>query len=299
MPTNINGKHRYVDLDTGEYFETDGGTYYSDKDKENSKHAKAAEYRNKLRRNQEKRQGGFVLIRRTKWKKKVKPQTLGRLAYLSVYSEYDTGHLMMSERTPMYFDDLQNILKISKRATYDFLDNAQESRLLAVNENGEFILANRFVKGETKFKKIIRLYIEPVKSLYENMIQDKHSIRYFGYIIQLVPYINKEWNVICHNPEERNPHKLKPMNREEICSLLNFDPTNSGRLTRILRQMKFRGYDLFENECREQRFCNFIKDSESNGWRMIVNPNILFMGTDPTKIEGYLQFFPNKPQNRN
>lgn len=116
-------------------------------------------------------------------------------------------------------------------------------------------------------------------------------------MIQLVPWINKQWNVVCHNPEERNPHKLEPMSIEEICSLLNFSPSNSGRLTKILRQMEFIAYDLFENEQRVQRFCNFVKDSESNKWRMIVNPNILFMGDDPTKIEGYLQFFPNKERN--
>lgn len=294
MPQNINGKHRYIDQETGECFETDGGTFYSNEDKEKAKHAKEAQYYKGLRRSQTDKQGGFVLMERTRLKKKVSPQTLGRLAYLSVYSEYNTGRLMMTERTLMKPDDLKDVLEISKCAVYDFLKESQEAVLLTVKGNGEMILSDCFIKGRSKLQKQIRLYIDPVKSLYQNMIQREQNIRYFGYIIQLVPYINKEWNVICHNPDERNPHELELLNIEEICSLLNFNPTNSGRLTRVLKRITFIGYDLFENQCREQKLCNFIKDSESNEWRMIINPNILFMGTDPTKIEGYLQFFPNK-----
>lgn len=294
MPQNINGKHRYIDHDTGEYFETDGGTFYTNEDKEKAKLAKEAQYYKGLRRSQTDKQGGFVLMKRTRLKKKVSPQTLGRLAYLSVYSEYDTGRLMMTERTIMKSENLKDVLRISQRAVYDFLKESQESALLTVKENGELILSDYFIKGRSRFQKQIRLYINSVKSLYEKMIQSEQNIRYFGYIIQLVPYINKEWNVICRNSNERNPHKLEPMNIEEICSLLNFNPTNSGRLTRVLKKITFIGYDLFENERKEQKLCNFIKDSESNEWRMIINPNILFMGTDSTKIDGYLQFFPNK-----
>lgn len=294
MPQNINGKHCYIDQATGEYFETDGGTFYSNEDKEKAKRAKEALYHKELRRSQAGKQGGFVLMKRTRLNNKISPQILGRLAYLSVYSEYDTGRLMLSERTIMKSEDSKEILGISQRNVYDFLKECQESALLTLKENGEMILSDYFIKGRSKFQKQIRLYIDPVKSLYQKMIQSEQNIRYFGYIIQLVPYINKEWNVICCNPNERSPHKLEPMNIEEICSLLNFNPTNSGRLTRVLKKITFIGYDLFENERREQKLCNFIKDSESNEWRIIINPNVLFMGTDPTKIEGYLQFFPNK-----
>lgn len=295
MPQNINGKHCYIDQATGEYFETDGGTFYSNEDKEKAKRAKEAQYHKELRRNHSEKQGGFVLMRKTDIKKKVSPQTLGRLAYLSIYLEYDTGRLMVNERKTMKTDDLKDTLRISKRAVYDFLKESQESNLLTVDENGDLILSDYFIRGRSKFRKQIRLYVGSIKSLYEKMVKSNQNIRYFGYVIQLVPYINNEWNVICRNPYERNPHKLELISIEEICSLLNFNPTNSGRLTRILKQITFIGYDLFENERREQKLCNFIKDSESNEWRMIINPNILFMGTDPTKVEGYLQFFPNKP----
>lgn len=295
MGIYINGKHCYIDLDTGEYLETDGGVFHSNKDMQNIKRAKERERRKKLRRNLNDEYGGFVLIRKAGYK--ITPQTLGRLAYLSVYTEYKTGCLMKSQRLPMKFDDIKNVLKISKQATYNFLNEVQKENLLSVNEQGEYVLSNYFIKGQTKFRKKIRLFIDPAKSLYEKLINDKLSIKYFGYVIKLLPYINKEWNVVCHNPEEKNPYRLEPMTIEEICSLLKFNSTNNGRLTRILRNIKFIAYDPFENKRVEQRLCNFIKDLNSNTWRMIINPNILFMGVDPTKIEGYLQFFPSKTSN--
>ena len=297
---------QYNDPVTGKQKKINRGTIlYTEQDQKMKELKKEAKHRRFLRRDNEKRLGGFVSMRSVPLKKKINPQTLGRLAYLSVYLGYDTDRLMLSERQPMYRQDLPDVLRLPASTTNDFIHDATASGILVVDECGQLFMDETFFKGRTKRKKKIHLFIDSIKSLYnrmmgENRIEGKRkgknqNVRYFGYIIALIPFINKEWNVVCHNPEERDIHKLDCMSIGEICQLLKVNAGASNRIVNVLTHISFVVNGEDGKPQQEQALCNFIKDIVTNKYRLIINPDLLFMGSNPEQVKSYGQFFPVKP----
>ena len=96
----------------------------------------------------------------------------------------------------------------------------------------------------------------------------------FGYIIQLVPLINFEWNVVCENPEETDRQLIQPLSFKGVCEKLGYDYENHDRLKKALTK------PIFIWEHRKQALCAFITVNTDIGKQttMVVNPHILFAG---------------------
>jgi hypothetical protein len=288
-----------VNCDTGETEEIEDVSRIITKQQEFAiaAHKEAKANKEHCKRNSNKL-GGFVFMRTLNPKKKISAQTLGRLAYLSVYMDYDNNRLMRGYK-PIYKQELSKLLKIPQSTVNDFLKETQASEYLRIDEYGYIYLSDFFFKGKSKIRKKIQLFIDPIKSLYDRITIENQksgrksrnqSIKHFGYVIQLVPHVNKEWNIICHNPDERDIIKVLPMSIYEICHLLKVSPSHSDKLVNSLMSISF----IAKQSGGEQALCNFIKDRASGKYRMIINPDVLYMGVHSTEVKGYAQFFPVK-----
>ena len=265
-----------------------GGTFFTAEDQRAKKIRKEAEAKRRQRRDLTNGYGGFVLMRKVPLNKNISPQTLGRLTYLAVYLTYeDDNRLMLTERQPMFRQDLPQVLGLPERTVDRFVKEAKNAGVLIVDKYGQlFMDDNIFFRGKTKRRKKMRLYRKPIQQLYQKM--SRNYDHYFGYVIALVPYINKEWNYVCRsreNAEEKDLHKLDCMSIQDICKLLDFDPTHSSRLIDKLKSIKF----VWDGQ--EQALCNFIKEIGSKEYNMIINPDILYMGSKPEQVKVLGKYF--------
>lgn len=281
-----------TDNKTGEKLNAkNGGIFITTEDHKAKKLRKEAEAKRRQRRDLTNGYGGFVLMRKVPLDKNISPQTLGRLTYLAVYLTYeDDNRLMLTERQPMFRQDLPQVLGLPERTVDRFVKEAKNAGILIVDKYGQlFMDDSTFFRGKTKRRKKMRLYRKPIQQLYQKM--SRSYDHYFGYVIALVPYINKEWNYVCRsrdNAEERDLHKLDCMSIGDICELLDFDPTHSSRLIDKLKSIKF----VWDGQ--EQALCNFIKEIGSKEYNMIINPDILYMGNKPEQVKVLGKYFPVK-----
>lgn len=200
------------------------------------------------------------------------PATVGRLAYLSTYLEQDTQLLLYEDR-PMLKSDLQTILNVSRPTANKFYNECIAAGVLEDHgKDGLYLISNLFFKGKTSNKERTKLFRVTTQQLYKRLPQKNHEL--FGYIIQLVPWINFEWNIVCENPEETNKNSIEPMSFRDICKKLGYDPEHPGRLKEALTK------PVFVWEHCKQPLCGFFSMNDQDGRKsmMVINPHILFAG---------------------
>lgn len=259
-----------------------------EKRRKNAERAREAEKFNSEVQNISKEHGGFTWLRTDYFLNELKPQTVGRLAYLSTFLDFENQLLLKLNNQPMLKGDLAEVLGVTKRTTQDFYKELTEEKILIDKGKDGLYLSKIFWRGRTTDKKKIRLYRSTIRELYGKMSIKGH--RFFGYVIQLIPYFNREWNVICSNPEETDMMKIDFLSIGEICKLLNFNKSNSDRLKAALTG------NYFVWNGSKQSICAILK-VQSCGTHfetIIVNPHLIFAGTDYKKVESKGIFFPVK-----
>lgn len=270
-----------------------GATIYTAEEKENFKRMKENEsFREQIHIDSH-NHGGFTFLKKVNdAMEKMKPETVGRLVYLSTYLDFGSKQLMAEANRPMKKSDLQYFLKIGETKVRHFCDECISHGLLTIDENKLLYLDDIFFKGKSSQKENIKLYCKTIRDLYKRMPARHH--RYFGYIIQLLPYISIEWNVICKNPEEKDSKKVCLLTVKEMCELLNYSTNQSCRFQNAITHC------MFEWDGRLTSMCGTVSTSFQDGDKvgLIVNPHLVFYGTDFKKVEGIGIFFtPHEKEN--
>lgn len=207
----------------------------------------------------------------------IKAETMARLVYLSTYLSFDNNKLMRTERTPMSLDDLESVLMLSASTLYRFLKEVLGTYLLLDEEGGLYFSDIYFYRGElgkiTTHPEYQKIYIDAVQHVYRKSSAPAH--RYLGYIYQMIPFINFEYNVICHNPHTTILEDIEPMTVDEFCNAIRYSTKQRLRLIRNYANITFpvRG--------REERFCSFVFDGQDiSTAKIFVNPRILHRGSN-------------------
>lgn len=231
--------------------------------------------------------GGFTFMKTNEYLiESMQPETVGRLAFLSTYMPYGEQTLVDDEtNTIITKSDLPYILHLSRPVINNFYDQCVSAGIMEDKGKQGLILKGVFFKGKSTDKSRIKLYINTIRQLYKRLPKKNH--KYFGYIIQLVPWINYEWNIVCHNPQETDCKLAKPMMLKEICSLLNYNAIHSYRLKEALTGI------WFEWNNTKQALCAIVNVNTEDGRQqgLIVNPHLVFAGTNFKKVEGFGMFF--------
>lgn len=269
-----------------------GATIYTAEEKENFKRMKENESIKEQIHIDSHNHGGFTFLRTVNnVMEKMKPETVGRLVYLSTYLDFDNNQLMAEPKKPMKKNDLQYFLGIGETKVRHFCDECIEHGLLSIDDNKFLYLDDIFFKGKSFDKSRIKLYCKTIQALFKQMPARHH--KYFGYVIQLVPWINYEWNIICKNPDERDQNKVIPWTMKEICQFANYDDRHTKRFKEAILKC------CFEWKGNSVSMCGLMlagtKDEIVDG--LVVNPHLIFYGTDFKKVEGIGIFF--TPHERN
>jgi len=200
------------------------------------------------------------------------PATVGRLAYLSTYRAYE-DQLLVYDDEPMLKSDLSIVLKLSRPSTNKFYNDCISAGLLEDRgKDGLYLITDLFFKGYSKDRERTKLFRTTIQQIYKKLPVKNHE--YLGYIAQLVPWVNFEWNIVCENPQETDKDKIISLSFRDICKKLGYDENNSDRLKKALTR------PIFVWNHSKQALCGFMVANTEYGRQssMVVNPHILFAG---------------------
>lgn len=263
-----------------------GATVYTVEEKENYKKIREIESMREYIHIDSANHGGFTFLKTNNdILKSMKPETVGRLVYLSTYLDFDTQQLMVEPYVPMKKKDLQYFLNIGETKVKHFCNECSSYGVMRIDDKKHLYLNDIFFKGKSTSKERIKIYCKTIRELYRHLPPKHH--KYFGYIIQLVPWINYEWNIICKNPLEYDYKKIIPLSVKEICGFIGYNEKNSYRFKEAITKC------FFEWGGQPAAMCGTITTDVGNGMRegLVVNPHLIFHGTDLKKVEGIAIFF--------
>jgi hypothetical protein len=109
--------------------------------------------------------------------------------------------------------------------------------------------------------------------------------KYLGYVFMMIPFVNNEWNIICHNPSEIDCDNIKPMSLGEFCDAVGYDRKNAYRMIENFRNITFDWHG------KQQRFCTFVYEDDGADMRIFCNPNIFYTGKHFEQVEILGAFF--------
>ena len=226
--------------------------------------------------------GGFYFVLSGEQFKEISPASVARLIYLNTYARYEDNQLMLTERTSMKSADLIDVLSLSKAQTYRFRDEVQ-GRYLYENDSGLYFTDwNVFKRGKLRVQNsgswYQKIYVENVRKLYH--ATDGKNHKHLGYLFQMLPFVNVEFNMLCHNPTETDLDAVEPMTLLQFCEAIGYDFKNVKRLLWIYKEL------TFDVHGRQERFCSIIGNGLDLGASIIyVNPNIIYSGTNFDRVQ--------------
>ena len=297
MPRIIND-HADVICKNGAAFSIDPGTIlYSAEDREMAKQRYQTTINNEELKRYTRLHGGFSMLRTDKdYLNSLSPATAGRLVYLSTHIDYnnDPKKCCVSKlvviknkiKYPIKKSDLNDILRLKKTATQAFFNECSKAGFIEDHGSEGLLLIGPFYKGGgRKSDKKAKLYCNTIQDLYGKL--DSKGHKYFGYVAKLIPYINKEWNYVCKNPEEQDIRKIHPFNMKEICSELDLSEKHTNRLKEAWNRA------IFDYGGYKQSLCAFVSSNTNYGTQtsIIVNPHLIYSGTNYQNVIGFEPFF--------
>ena len=198
---------------------------------------------------------------------------------LSTYLKIDSNKFMYTQRRPVKRPEMMDILKISPSTATRFL--RETSDYITETEDGIIMNdASSIVRGGIKGKQHVKFYVDGVRRLYS--FADKKDHGRIGCLFKLLPFVNIEWNLLCY-PEytmERDADKIELLSLREFCGLICFDVNHVSTLLDSYRSIRFKVGE------RMERFCSITFDGiDRNNAKIIINPHILYNGSDYTKVE--------------
>lgn len=285
-----NGELKAVDTETGEILDTTvvtlpvGSIAYTPQQQRHYKERKAKEQLIEIWRTEGEK---FVFANTQNDLQQLKPETVGRLIFLSTFLSYDDNVLYQTQKTPLSIKTLMQVLKLSKATFSRFCKEVMGKYLFICKDKKskeERIILNKqaFIRGSLLKYKFCeswqKLFIFPIRELYEILPTVKH--RYLGYIFKMIPYINIEYNILCLNPYETDLEKIEPISFDDFCIFNGYTINQRKRLLSIYSNI------VFEIREHKEHFCMFVTSlNEKDSEKIFVNPNIIYRGTQKEKVE--------------
>ena len=218
----------------------------------------------------------------------ISPANVTRMIYLSTFLGYD-GSLVHSNGKPIQYADLAGLLGISDRAFRDFWKEMTAAGVFREKNGAVLVDKDRFRRGRLKDKDVgalaakgqflTRLYTNGVRQLYESATPRSHKT--LSYMFQILPFVNREHNIVCHNPLETDVDKINRMTLGEFCDLMGYDRDNATRLSKALFE------PTFTVKGQEQHAMRYVLATslKREEYRMFINPNVYYAGSDWKQVE--------------
>ncbi len=289
------GKTLAVQRSTGEIVDTifltvPEGTYFKTPEQQKADQRRNEGLRKKLEQDEAKRAknqtlgklGRFFFVVCDSFQD-LSDATVARLVFLAAHLGYDGGKLKKTQRTPLYRKDLPALLSLSQSSVDRLMKEAksyiEEGTDGCLEMTGDVFIRGSLPKGE--YKMVQRLYTDAVKQLYRETPVNKHHI--LGKIFKLLLFINREFNILCWNPDEICLRYVEPLTVSDFCELTKSNRKKYWRLKKDIEKL------AFEMDGRQERFCSFVSP-EAGRAMVVINPKIMYNGSNYQYVESLGQF---------
>lgn len=282
--TDENGNQYAINHETGEAFPVhnapiiDGSIIFTPEQQAEYRERKERKHKSAMRRKASNEGGRFYFLPGQTDFNDLSPATAARLIFLATYTSYNDNRLMVSQRKPIVRKELPGLLKVSK-TTADRFWTEVSPRYLREDEDG-LLLTNSdiFIKGTIqKRQSYQKMFIDGIRHLYCSVPASKHKA--LGYVFQMLPFINYEWNVLCYNPDETDLDNIHFMRVDDFREAIGYDKSNISRLLKTYYDIKF------PVDGNLEPFCAFVSYGASKAMdKIIINPRILYSGSNPEYV---------------
>lgn len=201
----------------------------------------------------------------------IEGQFLFRFIYLCSFMNYD-NYLSNGKRL-LRESDLQDILLLGKSEYYKTKDYLLKNDLISIDAKGLISVNSKYCKkgqiNKTKVVEVIRMFNNGIQELYQKALPREH--KKLAILLDILPYINYKYNIICYNPTEENIELIKPIKMPDLCEMLGYDRSNSSRIKKQLFSLRVSGekvIGLWQVENIDALLVNprvYYKGGEDNG----------------------------------
>lgn len=175
--------------------------------------------------------------------------------------------------------DLQRYLDLNKNQWGSFWKEATEKGLLLQKENAIYLNVQYFRKGDIQASSnFTRVFSDCFHTLYDEVAASQVKRRYLGYLLQMIPFLNRQTNMLSYNRTEQNSDHVICMTFHEYCDSIGYDRSHASTLRRQLSNFRVDG-ELIVG------FFDDLSTLSVNGKYVLLNPKLCFGGD--INIGGY------------
>lgn len=230
---------------------------------------------------------------------RISDATLTRFMYLSTFTRYrnpkdkkddrkrkvringvDMYGLITDNKVAITKSLAEKILRVSAKTLNAFLEECVTADMMYVDKEGKLYVSTKFImcgeysnSGISDTTDSMRLYCDTVRELYIKTKPNKLAT--LSYLFLMIPYLNKEWNVLCYNQYEENLDNVKMMTLNDYCGIIGYGKHNAARFSKKLTSI------VVGNEYA------ISVNSFGNNTFVFVNPRIFYAGRNHEKVLEY------------
>lgn len=165
---------------------------------------------------------------------------LARTVYLAAHLDFDSDTLWATQRRPVKRSELHKVMRLSESATDTFWKVVRDKFFFRDNDGILHTKGQAFAMGRLSASPSIeyqKLYTAALKELYEKISPRQH--KRLGYALQMLPYLNFEYNILCHDPTMTVYNEIEPLTVSEFCEKVGFDKMHASQLAADYGKLTF------------------------------------------------------------
>lgn len=222
----------------------------------------------------------------------IKPSNITRLMFLSTYMGYND--YLIDGRKSIGKQRAYDLLGLSDREFNRFYSDMIDTKIIIESDKKLYMNRDLFTKGSLskrdvainiKNKKFLtRIYVDGVRALYSKATPRSHKT--LSYIFQVIPFVNRQYNICCHNPLETDLHKIEKMSLGDFCDVISYDKNNTSKLYNILFEPQFE----IKGEIKTAMRYVVDKGFDKKSYSMFINPSVYYAGDRWNEVKVLGQF---------
>lgn len=237
----------FVDTETGDTQEAQGGQYIEQEEIERRRRARKRAQRQAIRHtaNDERTRkfGNFTFCRYTPstpfWAD-MSNTDLVRLFYLSTCMLYKRDTLYYSNGRMLTADSLPEVLQTSESTCRRFLAAMEQQDYLQIEDGAVTMNTEYFARQSIRHwigddRSFIRVYHNAYRYLYRQLKTKQRG--QLAYLIRMIPYLHEERNIVCANTFAHDADRITPLDDKRICEAVEYNPNQSARLMKDLQAL--------------------------------------------------------------
>ena len=179
-------------------------------------------------------------------------------------------------------------LNLDKNQQTVFFRQTLQTGLLRQDGSAFFINPEVISYGEYESNSDhIRIFSAYYRMLCESAYSQADLNRIF-YFLQMIPYLNRQTNILSHNQTEQDIERVAYMSFKEFCIKIGYNPAHSAKLKKQLSAFRINGELVIG-------FFNHISELTPSGSNVILNPRLCFGGDrSSSKYQDICALFDNE-----